>query len=664
MPNPSKEKRFDGFSNRTKWFSTTLICASVVIILRLAFLQLMQGDIYANQADSQRIYPIQLKAQRGPIFGRDRSIVLASNRAACDLILVPKECEGQEEAVCRRLESLIGINASNLIAEVKRNERKKFTQIPVKRDISRRELTRVEEMAFALPGVFTVVSSQRRYLYKETAGQIMGWINEIGKDELDRMPGYSRGDVIGRDGLEKSYENSLKGKDGQMWVSRYNMGTPMLRTDSYGNPLMTPDQHGRKVTWDQVGREVTLEYRDDPTPGRPIFVTLDMDLQAKAEEVLRNAVQAGAENEAVRGAIVVLNANTGEILAMASLPGYDPNVFVDAAGSVRDSEGLSPRERLLSHDSLKRMRNRAYQERYPPGSIFKVMMAVAALEEGVINEHTTFFCPGHFSLGNTRWACWSKGGHGTIAVENALAFSCDVFFYNVGLKLGIERIKKWSSLLGLGELTGVDLPREDTGLVPSPEWKAAFYPNLNEWDRAWQPGETVNLAIGQGHCAITPLQAAVMVAAIVNGGHIVRPYLNAGENPVVSEQIISDKTLDIVRRGMLKCVNKKDPPSGTGKLAYIEGLDIIGKTGTAQVVSKSAYENLKEEKIPYALRDHAWFVAGVLNQDPPIAIAVLFEHGLHGSAGATPLAHDVIEYFYQQRAAADSMRVAQRSETP
>ena len=366
---------------------------------------------------------------------------------------------------------------------------------------------------------------------------------------------------------------------------------------------------------------------------------MDIELQAKAESLL----------EGERGAIVVLDADTGAVYALASVPGYDPNVFVDANGAVRDADGISPRERVLNNlDKLKRMRHRAFQEQYPPGSIFKVMMAVAGLEEGVINEHTTFYCPGRFSLGNTRWYCWQHGGHGNIAVVNALAYSCDVFFYNVGLELGVNRIKQWGGRMGLGIQTGLDLPGEIEACVPTPEWKEAARSDLGIWDRQWQKGDTVNLAIGQGYCTLTPLQCAVMMAVIVNGGYRVTPFLNRAVQPQLEDLHISPETMRIVREGMRKCITKHDYPSGTGWRADIPGMHVLGKTGSAQIVPRARYAGMKEKDIPYGWRDHAWFIAGVLDREPRIAVCVLFEHGLHGGSGASPLARELLEFFYER----------------
>jgi penicillin-binding protein 2 len=309
---------------------------------------------------------------------------------------------------------------------------------------------------------------------------------------------------------------------------------------------------------------------------------------------------------------------------------------------------------LLFKDKTKPTVSRTYQFQYPPGSVFKVLLAIAALEEGAITEHTTYSCSGQFHLPGVKrpWKCWrlKYGGHGGVSVVDALAYSCDVFFYNVGRDLGAEKIKEWSSKLGLGVETGIDLPQEVVGLIPDPEWKkreAEKAGKTEPWEFKWYPGETVNMSIGQGAVTTTPLQNAVLMAAVLNGGRRVTPYLNMELGPRVTEPLVSEKTLQIVIAGLRKCVERDKPaPTGTGKLAKIEGLDVLGKTGTAQVAALHHVSGLKEEDIPYELRDHALFISGVTDREPRIAVSIMIEHGLHGSSAAAPIAKEIFEYFY------------------
>ncbi len=635
MPSTSSKKRFEGFDGRLTGLTVGVTILMGILALRLWDMQIIHGQEYSNQAKNNWVDFELLKAPRGMIFGRDREIVLADNRAACDLVLTPGKVTDPER-VCAKLAQLIDIDPDALLSEIERAVKNKvpFKQILVKSDIPRAELNRVEELSFAMQGVYSVARPQRRYYYNQTAGQILGWFNELSEEELSkRKPRYRIGDIIGRAGLEMAYEDVLKGYDGAMIVSRYNGSVPQLFTDNRGVPYIEKDSRGRDL--------VELEPRKEPVPGGNIFTTLDMGLQRECETILGSDI----------GAIVVLNSDTGEVLAMASTPGYDPNIF---ATSSPDRGQLVTQ---VLDDKMKPSLSRGFQQHYPPGSVFKVALAIAGLEEGIINEHTSFGCNGKFYLpGVSRpWRCWrlKYGGHGGVSVVDALAYSCDVYFYNVGLKLGPEKVVEWSNKLGLGVKTGIDLPNELPGLIPGPEWKRQLAKDRGEtepWQSRWYDGETVNMSIGQGSVVATPLQNAVLMATVLNGGRLVRPYVNMELGPKVSEPIVSENTLRLVQEGMRKCVEKVSAPSGTGKEARIEGLDILGKTGTAQVVRLGVTsQHTKEEDIPYQFRDHALFVSGVTDRTPRIAVSVIIEHGLHGSSAAAPAARKVFEYFYRDQ---------------
>lgn len=628
MRQDGEKKRYDGVKRRIRIIAAGLALALAVLLLRLWQLQIVNWYAYSSQAEENRLHSERLKAPRGIIYGPDESVVLADNRPSCDLVLVPAECRDTPfEEVCGRLGELINIDSEALLEKIENAKKQPYRQVLVKKDVSKNELARVEEFSYTLPGVFTVVSPQRRYLYGKTAGQILGYLNEITSEE--QSENYLGGDLIGRSGLELMYESEMHGTDGQLVVNVYvSDRRPQLRTDAFGNAYVEVDSYGRKLEEEQ-------EYRKEPAPGQPIFTTLDIGLQQFCEELLEGEV----------GGIAVLNADTGAVLALASTPVYDPSIFV--------THGRNAARKAALTSKPNPMRNRCFQERYAPGSVFKVMLATAALEEGIIDEHTTFYCPGFFQLPGVsrKWHCWKRSGHGSVSVKDALAFSCDVFFYNVGLKLGVDRINEWAGKLGLGEKTGIDLPREVEGLIPSREWREArmkkVYPD-KPWEWRWYPGYTVNLAIGQGEACTTPLQNAVMMAAIVNGGHRVRPYVNTALGPEISEPFISEKTLRIVQAGLQKCVDKDPPaPTGTGNAAKVPGVALLGKTGSAQMVSLERHEQYdSEEDIPYHLRDHAWFVAGVLDRQPRLAMCVLIEHGHHGSSAAAPLAGEIVRYYY------------------
>ena len=641
----NEPKRYEGVENRVQLLALLMALVFIVPVLKLWYLQIVKQSEYQDKADDQRIWPTTLESDRGVIYGKDDE-VLADNRASVNVMFVPGECpDVRLEEVCIALAKLLRLEPHSLLEKIKNNAENPFEQVLIKSDVTKAELFHIEESSFMLPGVLTLVQPQRRYLYRETGGQILGYLGEVSRKQLYdlhwRDRGYRQGDVVGKGGLEEQYENQLQGQDGFLLVTKYASGRPQLRTDRRGMPVLAKR--------DSAGNVSTLEGEGtEPQAGKPLHLTLDIGLQAKCESLLAGEV----------GAIVVLNSETGAVLAMASVPGYDPGVFVS-----HDPNG--ERGRLLTA-AEKPMQHRAFREQYPPGSVFKVMLASAALEEGVITPETTFSCGGQFRInGKGRpWHCWKHSGHGRVAVKEALAYSCDVFFYNVGLRLGVDKIQEWGHRMGLGIQTGIDLPLETEGLIPGQEWKKEENKAKPVWDQNWFPGDTVNLSIGQGSAATTPLQNAVMVACVVNGGYRVTPFLNRDKEPERTERFLSDSTIERVWGGMRMCVDKAPPdyPSGTGWRAAVPGIGILGKTGSAQVMGLEQHEKYKnEEDIPYEMRDHAWFVAGVIDREPKVAICILVEHGHHGSTSASVLAKPLIEYIYQDRPQPD-VQIAQREQ--
>ena len=648
MSGAKEPKKFEGAERRIHVVAILILLAFSVLGVQFWRLQILNLNQFSEMAEANRVRQKRLDAPRGLIFGHG-DVVLADNRASADIVFVPGDCPKERiPEVCQTLEALIGIQSHRLLAQVEAARRQPFSQIPVKRDVSKADRIRVEENAFALPGVYTVVQPQRRYLHAETAGQILGYLGEINQRELEEREGYNLGDLIGRTGLEQMYEEVLRGHDGFMLVTKYAAGVPQFRTDRYGVPYIAKrDSHGHLLSEEGL--------RQPPRPGNALYLTLDIDLQRYCDNLLKGEV----------GAIVVLDADTGAVYALSSTPNYDPSVFITRGRS-------QERQELLNESHPRRMRNRAFQEQYPPGSVFKIMMAAAAIEEGKINARTGYFCPGFYQLPGVerRWRCHLRHGLGSVNVYEALAYSCDVFFYNVGINLGIDKLSEWAHRMGMGEPTGIDLPGEIPGIIPSKEWKAQMNADKSVWEQRWYPGETVNLSIGQGGASTTPLQNAVMMACIVNGGYRVQPYLNAARPPGRSEKFLSDTTVEMVRQGLQMCVEKMDHPRGTGRRAHIPGMLVLGKTGTAQIMSLKHHEQFKTaEDIPYHMRDHAWFVAGVLDREPRISVCILIEHGHQGGEVASPYAKDVITYFYdrietgESRTAIQIAREARMDET-
>lgn len=642
MMNLKEPTRYSGVEMRVRLTALGIVLAFGALIWQLWQLQVVNQQQFSSLAEENRVWKKRLKSDRGVIYGRNGE-VLADNRASADVVLTPGEIPvDQREATTALLEQLIGADAAALMEKIGAKKREPFEQIVVKEDVSKADRTRVEEHSHALPGVYTVVCPKRRYHYGATAGQILGYLGEINKTELARLDdeGYVLGDLLGRSGVEARYEETLHGQDGYAVVTKFAEGRPQLRTDRRGIPRIAP----RDSRGNLLGGE---ESREEPVAGQPVHLTIDIGLQAKCDDLLRGQV----------GSIVVLNADTGEVLALSSVPTYDPSVFV---GGSRSRE----RAQLLKSPKPSPMSPRAYREQYPPGSVFKVLLAAAALEEGVINDKTTFYCPGSFRINGTGrpWHCHKHTGHGSVNVYDALAYSCDCFFYNMGLKLGVDKIVEWSNRMSLGVPTGIDLPGEVAGLVPSREWKKKAYAKKDRWFQDWYPGDTVNMSIGQGSMAATPLQCAVLMSFIVNGGQRVRPYINADIGPQLSGPLLKPETVRIVRDAMLKCV---EDTRGTGRRSRVPGFQLIGKTGSAQIMSLDHHEKYaNEEDIPYAFRDHAWYVAAVIDRDPKIAICILVEHGHHGSSSAAPFARDVVEYFYGHENAPEPVTLAQGGGNP
>jgi penicillin-binding protein 2 len=401
---------------------------------------------------------------------------------------------------------------------------------------------------------------------------------------------------VGKTGLERQYNNVLVGKDGF-----------------------------KRVIVNSFGREMGQLAEEPYVPGNDLVTTIDLDLQRTAEDMMADRA----------GAVVVLDPRTGEILAMVSRPGFDPNLFATRISSVDWNN--------LINDPLKPMQNRAIQSRFSPGSVFKVFMAAAGLEVGTLNPLRTLYCPGHATFFGHTFACDKHDGHGTIGLHNAIVSSCNVFFYNVGNDLGIRRISQYAQMMGMGRKTGVDLPNEDAGLIPSEAWKQRVY------KAKWYPGETISVAIGQGYVSVTPIQAAWAMGGLTTGGRLKQPHLvkpqelkklgvPAGE--ILEEEYpISQSTVDIVSTAMWGVVNE----SGTGHRARIEGFDVAGKTGTAQVVGKRS--NLKGQ----AFKDNAWFVGFAPYRNPEIVVAAFVENGGWGGEAAAPVAHAVMETYYKKK---------------
>ena len=627
MTGKKEPRRYEGVENRVQFVALSLAAAFGVLLYQFWQLQVVRLAEFQEMAETNRVRNERLKSDRGVIYDRN-GVPLADNRASTDIVFVPGEAPlERREDVCMNLGRFLNVSGEALYQQVESLKNAPFTQILVKRDVSKRDAICVEEHQYLLEGVFTVVHPQRRYMFGSSAGQILGYLGEINENELETWQGYHMGDLVGKTGIERMYEQLLHGEDGYAVVTKYAWGRPQLRTDRRGvQRIALRDSHGHLLTEEAP--------RKEPNSGQSLKLTMDIEVQREAERLLQGQV----------GAIAMLEARTGAVIALASNPNYDPSVFVTRG---RNNE----RKELLEARQPNPMRNRCFVEHYPPGSVFKVLLAAAALQEGELTKDKTFGCGGSFRLGGKGrpWHCHKRSGHGRMSMVPALALSCDVYFYNVGLALGIDKINDWCHKLGLGVKTGIDLPGEIPGLIPNREWKETVFSDQPVWDRRWFDGDTVNVSIGQGSAATTPLQNAVLMAAIINGGYRVRPYLNEALGPQLSEKLLDDEVLDVVMEGMRACVEWNEPGNrGTGRQAQIDGMVVLGKTGSAQIMGLEHHKKYKtEEEIPYEMRDHAWFIAGVIDREPRVAVCVLIEHGHHGGTMAAPVAKEIIQFFYE-----------------
>ena len=597
----------DWFRLRLALILFGVMAAFSLLFLRLFQLQIIEGRELLRLSENNCIRLRSIDPSRGLVYDRNGSL-LVDNRPSYDLSIILRDARPVETTLSR-LAPILGVTADDLNRKIEESKHHiSYKPILLKADIGRDALAAVEARKFELPGIVVGINPRRQYVDPKSAAHLLGYMSEINASELasGKYEGCRQGDFIGKFGVEKSYESLLRGTRG-----------------------------GNQVEVDARGRVVRVLETVDARPGYNLFLTIDRRLQKRAEALLGG----------LAGAVAALDPTTGQVLAMVSSPSYDQNDFVDG----------------MSHDQWKElitnphrpMENKVIQAEYPPASTYKIITALAGLAEGVITEETTFFCPGHYKFGNRVYRCWKKGGHGHLAVVDALAQSCDVFFYHVGQKLGVDRLARYARACGLGEPTGIELDHEASGLVPTASWKK------RRTGVSWQRGETLSIAIGQGFNLATPLQLAVFTSAMANGGLRLKPQIvrriEAADgsvleapDPVISGRlIVEQKVLSLVRWGMWKVVNDN---RGTASKIRLDGIEICGKTGTAQVFSRKKGDDNTKTPVEAHLKPHAWFVAYAPAGNPKIAVAVIVEHGEHGSSAAAPIAGELIKTYLSPEA--------------
>ncbi len=568
------------------------VTVAVFLFLITGYWGLQVRDHEANEelAERNRIKTVPMPAPRGKILDRDGRVIVDNHSSFTAML-------NQESLKLEHLPQIaqgLNLDLDELKATVARYAKgPKYVPIPIKEELTQAELTFVEshwDSAF-FPELEVVEAQKRLYPQHETAAHVLGYLGEVSEAELNTVEfaKYSQGDIVGKTGLERQYNSELTGIDGEKRV--------------------VVDVHGRE-------REV-LESKE-ATPGQNLQLTLDLDLQLAAELAM----------EGRRGAVVAMDPRNGEVLAMVSRPGFDPNAF---AGRLKQSDY----DKLLN-DPNHPMLNRAIQGEYAPGSTFKPLVAIAGLETGVLDQMGTTFCDGGETFDGRYYHCHTK--HGTVDLHKAIVQSCDVYFYNAGSRMGIDNIVQYAQMAGLGARTGIDLPGEAEGLMPSTRWKRRV-----QRDR-WYAGDTINVSIGQGYVTVTPLQLAVAIGGLVGGATWYQPHLVrlAAEPEAVRRGSLLQSNIDKVVAGMYGVVNE----GGTGASALIPGITVSGKTGSAQRISNETAKSNKA--LAETMQDNGWFVGFAPRDNPEIVVAVLVESGLHGSSSA-PIARDVIKAYFDKK---------------
>jgi penicillin-binding protein 2 len=583
---------------------------------RLFQLQLVLSDDLRMRSESNYVRTVRLEAPRGDILDRDGRI-LATTRPAFGVEVIPNELRNRERTLAA-LSQLIDEDhevVSERVGEPR--GRRRFQAVRLASDLSFDQRARVDSHLFALQGVVSDWRPRRDYVGGELGAHFLGYIGEVQRRQLETraFADYQQGEVIGQSGLESELQSRLRGRAG---------GTNLM-IDVAGRVIGDP--------LDKI----------EPVAGSSVTLTIDLDLQRAAERAYMPDVLGGI---AKMGAAVALDVRTGDVLAMVSKPSFDPNDFAGGISAKIWKE--------LTTDEWRPIQNRAISGQYPPGSTYKAIVAAAGLQEGLAPPSRTEYCSGAFQLGRRAYRCWKKGGHGTVDLHRALVESCDVYFYKLGLDLGIDRIAFFARGMGLGRKTGIKLPQEQIGLVPTARWKE------RRFGEPWLRGETVSASIGQGFNLMTPIQLAVSFASIANGGKIVRPRLllysidaggtlTQGPPPEIMGTVPVDaEHLATVRKALTGVVHE---PGGTGRRSRVEGIRGSGKSGTAQVVALKHTEGVEDDEVKMRHRDHAWFVGYAPADEPEIVVAALVEHGGSGGANAGPVVQKVLQaYFDKQRA--------------
>ncbi len=574
-----------------------VILFGLILFGRLTYLQVIKGPDYRRLSEANRIRTVRLQSPRGKIVDRYGHLI-ATNRYAFNLTLVPEDAGDTGQLLSFLGE---GVELDLTAVRKKIEDADRHTPVLLKQDLQWQEMAFVEEHKLDLPGVNLAAQPVRYYPEGSAAAHLLGYVGEISEAQLKsgKFPEQAAGDVVGKYGLELQYDSWLRGSPGKKYIEV-----------------------------DALGRQLREMEQERPSPGQTLVLSLDWGLQRLADQLLGDRA----------GAIVALDPRNGDVLALASRPSFSPNSFARGISRAQWEElQTNPRHPL---------NNRALQGEYPPGSTYKIVTLTACLEEDLVEPDSSFKCLGGYPFGRRLYRCWKSGGHGILDTHEALVYSCDVFFYNLSTTIDIDTLARYANGFGLGRKTGITLPGERAGLIPTRGWKR------ERFGEPWYPGENLSVAIGQGYNLVTPLQMANLISAVANEGTVYEPHVlkrieDASGSPVVE---VSPKavgriparpsTLRFVREALSGVVNER---RGTGGKAKIGGITVAGKTGTAQVVRLG--REVTAEENPEDYEDHAWFIAFAPYEDPRIALAVLIEHGGHGGSTCAPVARRIIEEY-------------------
>jgi len=592
------------FKEKIRIVVVIFLVAVCVLIVRLGYLQIIKGAEFRKKSENNSVRFRQIKPLRGLIMDRNGN-VLVDNKPSFDVLYIPNKNNANELSVKKIKELYENKSMDFPFDQSLLKNAKPYLPVKLDKNVSMEKIALVETNALNLPGIYVDVSPIRLYLDGEILAPIIGYTGEISKEEMEKSNDkYAYGDISGKHGLERFFDEYVRGR----------RGAELVEVNVYG-------------------REIKNLGRIDPVSGYNMMLTIDADLQKAAWQAI----------EGKAGSAVVMDPRNGEILAMVSSPSFDPNLF---------NEGISSDLwNQLQNNPFAPLSNKAISGQYPPGSTYKLIIAAAALEEGVITPDTKIFCNGSFALGNRTYRCWKKGGHGHVDLHKAIVESCDVYFYTVGKMLGVDKIAEYAKRFGYGELAGIDLPNEKSGLVPTKEWK------LKKKKEVWQLGETISISIGQGYNLVTTLQLANAFGTFANGGTLWRPYIvkqiESADGKIYKEFSplkkgelhLSAKTIEILNDALKGVVNE---PGGTGQNAKLSDIEVCGKTGTSQVMGLPANEQARRRKILGAFqKDHALFACYAPSKSPEIVVAVILENAGGGGAVAAPVARKILTAYFE-----------------